>query len=197
MGISYAIDNKDISEHFLKFLIKEILNKSYYILEREDNIQNGENEEIYKGILKKVKNINDEYINIEYDIEDFVDSRDWFNPIGRFYVHSNKDYKKLKINYKEAELKPNQEWIKIRRGSIFYDIFHSLILRNLILFPFYIRNKNEVIWNEKIKEEYVEFCYKNRFFKNLNKDNIKKEVEKIVKILKKKFKDENIKVSEE
>ncbi|WP_405350602.1 ATP-binding protein [Fusobacterium animalis] len=197
MGISYTIDNKDISEHFLKFLIKEILNESYYILEREDNIQNGENEEIYTGILKKVKNINDEYINIEYDIKDFVDSRDWFNPIGRFYVHSNKDCKKLKINYKEADLKPNQEWIKIRRGSIFYDIFHSLILRNLILFPFYIRNENEVIWNEKIKEEYIEFCYKHKFFENLNKDNIKKEVEKIVKILKKKFKDENIKILEE
>ena len=195
-GFLYKIENKDINEYFLRFLMKEISNKSYYILEIENNIRNGENEKIYKVFLKKVKNSKDEYINIEYDIENFVDSRDWFNPIGRFYVHSNKDNQKLKINYKKIDLKPNQEWIKIKRGLIFYDIFHNLILRNLILFPFYIKNENEVIWNEKMKEEYTEFCYKNRLFEDLSEDDIKKEVEKIIENLKKKFIDKKIKISE-
>ena len=130
-------------------------------------------------------------------IKDFVDNRDFFSPIGRFYIHSNKDTKNLKINYEDMNLKPDQEWIGLRRISILYDIFDSLILRNFILFPFYIKSANEVIWNEKIKKEYIEFCYKNRFPTDLSKEKIREEVEKIVKNLKKKFLDENIQILEE
>ena len=146
--------------------------------------------------MGKVDNSDKEYIDLEYNIKDFVDNRDFFSPIGRFYIHSNKDTRNLKINYKEMALKPNQEWIKLREISILYDIFDSLILRNFILFPFYIKSKNEVIWNEKIKKEYIEFCFKNRFFIASSKEKIREEVEKIVENLKKKFLDENIKISE-
>ena len=194
IGFSYKIENKDIGKKFLKFLIKEILNKSSYILKIENNIQN---EEDYKIILRKVDNSDKEYIDLEYNIKDFVDNRDFFSPIGRFYIYSNKDTKNLKINYKDMNLKPNQEWIGLRRISILYDIFDSLILRNFILFPFYIKSANEVIWNEKIKKEYIEFCYKNKFFKDLSEEDIRKVVEKFVKNLKKKFLDENIQILEE
>ena len=50
--------------------------------------------------------------------------------------------------------------------------------------------------HEKIKKEYIEFCYKNRFFKDLSEEDIRKVVEKFVEDLKKKFLDENIKISE-
>ena len=193
IGYFYKIENKDIGKNFLKFLIKEISNKRFYILKIENNIQNKED---YKIILGKVDNSDKEYIDLEYNIKDFVDNRDFFSPIGRFYIHSNKDTRNLKINYKEMALKPNQEWIKLREISILYDIFDSLILRNFILFPFYIKSKNEVIWNEKIKKEYIEFCFKNRFFIASSKEKIREEVEKIVENLKKKFLDENIKISE-
>lgn len=184
---------KDIGKKFLKFLIKEIFNKSSYILKMENNIQN---EEDYKIILRKVDNSDKEYIDLEYNIKDFVNNRDFFSPIGRFYIHSNKDTKNLKINYKDMNLKPSQEWIGLRRISILYDIFDSLILRNFILFPFYIKSANEVIWNEKMKKEYIEFCYKNGFFKDLSEEDIRKVVEKFVEDLKKKFLDKNIKISE-
>ena len=192
-GFSYKIENKEIDEYFLKFLIKEISIKGYYIL-KIDNSR--EIKEGYKIILEKVDSEAKEYIDLEYNIKNFVNTKGWFNPIGRFYIHSNKDTKNLKINYKDMNLKSNQEWIGLRRISILYDIFDSLILRNFILFPFYIKSANEVIWNEKIKKEYIEFCYKNRFFKDLSEEKIREEVEKFVENLKKKFLDENIKISE-
>ena len=192
-GFSYKIENKEIDEYFLKFLIKEISIKGYYIL-KIDNSR--EIKEGYKIILEKVDSEAKEYIDLEYNIKNFVNTKGWFNPIGRFYIHSNKNTKNLKINYKDMNLKSNQEWIGLRRISILYDIFDSLILRNFILFPFYIKSANEVIWNEKIKKEYIEFCYKNRFFKDLSEEDIRKVVEKFVEDLKKKFLDENIKISE-
>ena len=190
---SYKIENKEIDRYFLKFLIKEISLKGAYILKIENS---REIKKVYKIILEKVDSKAKEYIDLEYNIKDFVDNRDFFSPIGRFYIHSNKDTKNLKINYENMNLKPNQEWIGLRRISILYDIFDSLILRNFILFPFYIKSANEVIWNEKIKKEYIKFCYKNRFFKDLSEEDIRKVVEKFVEDLKKKFLDENIKISE-
>lgn len=193
IGFLYKIENKEIDEYFLKFLIEEISNKGYYILKIKNNIENEDN---YKIILEKVDSDNKEYIDLEYDIKNFVNTKGWFNPIGRFYTHSNKDYQNLKINYRDMDLKPYQEWIDLRRVSSYYHIFNSLISRNFILFPFYIKSANEVIWNEKIKKEYMEFCYKNRFFKDLSEEDIRKVVEKFVEDLKKKFLDENIKISE-
>ena len=192
-GFLYKIENKEIDEYFLKFLMEEISIKGSYILKIENNT---ENKEDYKIILEKVDSYDKEYIDLEYNIKNFVNTKGWFNPIGRFYTHSNKDYKNLKINYKDINLKPNQEWIGLRRISEIYHIFNSFILRNFILFPFYIKSPNEVIWNEKIKKEYIEFCYKNRFFKDLSEEDIRKVVEKFVEDLKKKFLDENIKISE-
>lgn len=192
-GFSYKIENKEIDEYFLKFLIKEISIKGYYIL-KIDNSR--EIKEGYKIILEKVDSEAKEYIDLEYNIKNFANTKGWFNPIGRFYTHSNKDSQNLKINYTDMTLKPNQEWIGLRRISEIYHIFNSFILRNFILFPFYIKSENEVIWNEKIKKEYIEFCYKNRFFKDLSEEDIRKVVEKFVENLKKKFLDENIKISE-
>lgn len=193
IGFLYKIENKEIDEYFLKFLIEEISIKRFYILKIENNT---ENKESYEIILEKVDSYDKEYIDLEYNIKNFVNTKGWFNPIGRFYTHSNKDYKNLKINYEDMNLKPNQEWIGLRRISEIYHIFNSFILRNFILFPFYIKSANEVIWNEKIKKEYIEFCYKNRFFKDLSEEDIRKVVEKFVEDLKKKFLDENIKISE-
>lgn len=193
IGFLYKIENKEIDEYFLKFLIEEISIKGFYILKIENNT---ENKESYEIILEKVDSYDKEYIDLEYNIKNFVNTKGWFNPIGRFYTHSNKDYKNLKINYEDMNLKPNQEWIGLRRISEIYHIFNSFILRNFILFPFYIKSANEVIWNEKIKKEYIEFCYKNRFFKDLSEEDIRKVVEKFVEDLKKKFLDENIKISE-
>lgn len=188
----YKIENKEINEYFLRFLIKEISKKNYYILKGKKK-----NEELYKVILRKVKDSKEEYIDIEYNIKNLVDSRNWVNPIGRFYIHSKKDNRNLKINYKKIDLKSNKKWIEIKRTSIFYNIFSNLISRNIILFPYYVKSENEVIWNEKMKEEYIEFCYKNRFLTDLSKEKIREEVEKIVKNLKKKFLDENIQILEE
>ena len=188
----YKIENKEINEYFLRFLIKEISKKNYYILKGKKK-----NEKLYKVILRKVKDNKEEYIDIEYNIKNLIDSRNWVNPIGRFYIHSKKDNRNLKINYKKIDLKSNKKWIEIKRTSIFYNIFSNLISRNIILFPYYVKSENEVIWNEKMKEEYIEFCYKNRFLTDLSKEKIREEVEKIVKNLKKKFLDENIQILEE
>lgn len=194
IDFSYKIENKEIDEYFLKFLIKEISIKGAYILKIENS---REIKEGYKIILEKVDSKAKEYIDLEYNIKNFVNTKGWFNPIGRFYTHSNKDSQNLKINYTDMTLKPNQEWIGLRRIPEIYHIFNSFILRNLILFPFYIKSANEVIWNEKIKKEYIEFCYKNRFFKDLSEEDIRKVVEKFVEDLKKKFLDEKIKILEE
>lgn len=194
IDFSYKIENKEIDEYFLKFLIKEISIKGAYILKIENS---REIKEGYKIILEKVDSKAKEYIDLEYNIKNFVNTKGWFNPIGRFYTHSNKDSQNLKINYTDMTLKPNQEWFGLRRIPEIYHIFNSFILRNLILFPFYIKSANEVIWNEKIKKEYIEFCYKNRFFKDLSEEDIRKVVEKFVEDLKKKFLDEKIKILEE
>ena len=47
-----------------------------------------------------------------------------------------------------------------------------------------------------MKKEYIEFSYKNGFFKDLSEEDIRKVVEKFVEDLKKKFLDKNIKISE-
>ena len=114
IGFLYKIENKEIDEYFLKFLIEEISIKGFYILKIENNT---ENKESYEIILEKVDSYDKEYIDLEYNIKNFVNTKGWFNPIGRFYTHSNKDYKNLKINYEDMNLKPNQEWIGLRRIS--------------------------------------------------------------------------------
>ena len=52
--------------------------------------------------MEKVDSKAKEYIDLEYNIKDFVDNRDFFSPIGRFYIHSKKDNRNLKINYKKG-----------------------------------------------------------------------------------------------
>ena len=61
------------------------------------------------------------------------------------------------------------------------NIFFPLIERNFILFPFFIKSHSELIWNNIIREKYIEFSYKNRLNVNLTKEDIEKETDIFVK----------------
>ena len=65
------------------------------------------------------------------------------------------------------------------------NIFFPLIDRNFILFPFFVKSYNKLIWNDTIKEKYIEFSYKNRLNEKLNREDIEKETDKFIENIEK------------
>ena len=59
----------------------------------------------------------------------------------------------------------------------------NIMKENILLFPFFIEDENKMIWNMKMRENYINFCYDNRADESLTKKELSKEVYRFVDYL--------------
>ena len=172
VSFHYTLNDERITEGILGIFLSEIFEKNYYNVEC---IENG-------FLFKKTPKSEEEIINIDYDYSKLFSEFRYFGNRGRFFIYSNKLTKNLRLKeYSELELEHSQTWIKFNNGRENMNIFFPLIERNFILFPFFIKSYSELIWNNIIREKYIEFSYKNRLNVNLTKEDIEKETDIFVK----------------
>lgn len=57
--------------------------------------------------------------------------------------------------------------------------------RNMCLIPLVMNEKNKYIYNNDVKEKYVEICYQNNYFEDVTKEKIEEHLEYYIKKLKK------------
>ena len=163
--------NEEINEDILKIFLNEIFKKNHYNVKCEED-----------GFLfKKITKLEEEIIDIDYDYSKLFSEFRYPGNRGRFFIYSNKLTKNLRLKeYSKLELEHSQTWIKFNNGRENMNIFFPLIERNFILFPFFVKSYNELIWNNTIKEKYIEFSYKNRLNEKLNREDIEKETDKFI-----------------
>jgi hypothetical protein len=171
VSFHYTLNDERITEGILGIFLSEIFEKNYYNVEC---IENG-------FLFKKTPKSEEEIINIDYDYSKLFSEFRYSGNRGRFFIYSNKLTKNLRLKeYSELELEHSQTWIKFNNGRENMNIFFPLIERNFILFPFFVKSYNELIWNNTIKEKYIEFSYKNRLNEKLNREDIEKETDKFI-----------------
>lgn len=187
-------NNKDINTYQLDFILSIILEENKYF------IQTKENNDAIK--LIKVDNYENEKIDIEYEtqIKNILKLQkiSMFSlKLGRIFLCYNGNFLKLKLK-KHLEKTEVEQWIYYDSYTGGYLSFahelRSFINRNLILCPFFMRTKNILIYNELIREKYINFCFKNRLDENTTKEEITFEVDELVESLKEKFKNDGIEI---
>lgn len=168
--------NEGINEDILKIFLNEIFKKNHYNVKCEED-----------GFLfKKIAKLEEEIIDIDYDYSKLFSEFRYPGNRGRFFIYSNKLTKNLRLKeYSKLELEHSQTWIKFNNGRENMNIFFPLIDRNFILFPFFVKSYNKLIWNDTIKEKYIEFSYKNRLNEKLNREDIEKETDKFIENIEK------------
>ena len=75
-------------------------------------------------------------------------------------------------------------------------VLNKILLENLVLFPFYVKNEKIVIWNERMKENYIKFCYEKRANKNLSHEEFNLALTSFIKYLKEEFETIGIRITE-
>lgn len=182
----------DVEKDLLELIIRELLKINKYQICLKDNInenkeKEGESEKGKELILTKIKskyNIIDEKTYIKELI-------DYEEKIRRVYVYCNE--KNFKLRQKEITHYKNSEFILGWWSSVRF--IHSILeeKRN-VLFPFYFVNEKTVRWNEKIRENYIKFCYKNRVDRNLTQKEFTIILDRYVEYLEKELKEIGINV---
>lgn len=172
----YTLNNERITEGILGIFLSEIFKKNHYNVKCEED-----------GFLfKKIAKLEEEIIDIDYDYSKLFSEFRYPGNRGRFFIYSNKLTKNLRLKeYNKLELEHSKTWIKFNNGRENMNIFFPLIERNFILFPFFVKSYNELIWNDTIKEKYIEFSYKNRLNEKLNREDIEKETDKFIENIEK------------
>ena len=176
VSFHYTLNDEGITGGILGIFLSEIFEKNYYNVEC---IENG-------FLFKKTPKSEEEIINIDYDYSKLFSEFRYPGNRGRFFIYSNKLTKNLRLKeYNKLELEHSKTWIKFNNGRENMNIFFPLIERNFILFPFFVKSYNELIWNDTIKEKYIEFSYKNRLNEKLNREDIEKETDKFIENIEK------------
>lgn len=176
-----SLMEKNIESNLLDLLMNELLKNNEYKITVEKI-----GEESRKIILKKLKK--DEakkdkiksYIDNEYDLGEIVDK-----VLGRGYIYCNKEFIKLKL---KSSIVKVSLFNLIPIKYVFFKIirltfFEKVIKENILLFPFYIKENNKMIWNMKMRENYINFCYENRADESLSKKDFSKEVDRFIEYL--------------
>lgn len=177
-GVKY--EEVYIEEDVFRLYWNLILEKNFYKVEETESTLT----------LTKVKDFLEEFVNIKYEDQlktDLKLSEGYFKTLGRVKFYYNGDFPKLKLKEKSNETEI-EKWIKrtsYQECSYFRNLY-LLLNRNLILCPFFIKNNN-VIYNELIKQRYIEYCFKNRVNPDTKKEEIEEELTKFVNYLKEKL----------
>lgn len=196
----YYINDEEIIEKNWKILIKELfkINKYEILLEK---LEKDLNVMLLGGMeitLKKIDN-NFNMIKNEY----FFDKFKKFESISgrRFYIFCNEKSFNLKL-IKELSQKKIFDFIgykDIFPETFYYTIeeFREILKENIVLFPFYIKEYGTMVWNKKMREEYIKYCYENRANKNLSIGDFSQALDEFVEYLKVELKKVKVVVEEE
>lgn len=185
----YLLDDIEIQKDFLDLIVIELFKINKYEFELS---------EVEDGTEIKLKKTNNEYniIKNEYQLKN-LNSVNFFSRRKRVYIYCNERTSKLRLREKLYE-KETFGWIGyldlFNRTSL--EIYELILENNFILFPFYLKDKNTMIWNAEMEENYIEFCYKNRAEEELSKEEFTEALREFVKYLKTEFKKIEINITE-
>jgi len=108
---------------------------------------------------------------------------------GRLLIPVSK-YQNLIINLSEIE-EDKYKWLPKRLGLSFQFI-NELVRRNTCLLPFRVKGSNtpreeelEYIWNDEMREKYLDFVYKYRRNQTLTRNDIEKTLDEFIVYLRK------------
>ena len=177
----YFLNTFEIQKNFLDLILIELFKINKYEISFNES-----EEDLEISLLKKEDSFNT--INYEYKLK-----KVFFNSFfvrKRFYIFCNKHSINLRLK-KKLDQTEVLSWIGYLELFPEYNslIIYNLILKeNFILFPFYLKNENTMVWNEEIKENYIKNCYEYRFDKNLTLENFVSSLDNFVEYLKEELK---------
>lgn len=177
----YKLIGENIESDLLEILMNELLKNNEYKITLEKT-----GEESGRIIFKKLEKNVSEKDNIKSYIDNKYDLREITNQFrGRCYAYCNKEFIKLKLKTSIVESLPfNLISIRNRFFRVMRLMFLENIMKeNILLFPFFIEDENKMIWNMKMRENYINFCYDNRADESLTKKELSKEVYRFVDYL--------------
>lgn len=203
-GPLYFINKIEISPNVLKIFLKELFREDFYILNCKEI-----NKEFGEVFLEKVEK-DQEKLYLEYDLRElfkishFFDGFSTFRKISvyyetqnscRFFIFCNEKNKKLKLKEKLylSEIENKISYVKINRLED-WNIFNDIFERNYILFPFFVKNSENVIWNENMEEKYIAFCHKHRADEALSIEEIATATKEFVAYLEDELKRINVEI---
>jgi len=185
----YILSDTEIQKDFLDLIVMELFKINKYEFKWSEH---------EKEIKIKLKKIDSQYniIKNEYQLKN-LNSLNFFSRRKRVYIYCNERTLKLRLR-KELSEKEIFGWIGYldlfnRKDLELYDL---ILENNFILFPFYLKDENTMIWNTEMEKNYIEFCYKNRAEEKLSKEEFTEALRKFVKYLKIKFKSLKINITE-
>ena len=196
----YYIDDTMVLEREWELVIKELFKKNKYNfllekLEKNPSIMLSNGIEItLEKIDKDFNVIKNEYLFDKIKKLESISGR-------RFYIFCNKRTVNLRLA-KPLDQKYNFKFIHYK--DIFPEIFfytirvlNGILRENIILFPFYIKEYKTMVWNKKMREEYIKYCYENRANKNLSIDDFSQALDEFVEYLKVELKKVEVIVEED
>lgn len=183
----YIIDNISIDKDEIILIVIELLKNNRYniALDKNNNLK----------LEKLEENEKYNHIDIDYPMEEIRDTNSFDN---RFYIYCNKRFEKLKLKGQITDTE-SLKWIdlyKFLNDKIGSYIVEILEIDNILLFPFFIRDKNTAIWNEEMRESYIKYCYPNRAYEELSIEDFEKALDEFVEYLKEEFKKIGIEIKE-
>ena len=134
---------------------------------------------------------------MDYCIEKIMKKR--FSIRKRSYIYCNDRTLKLRLNTPLAQTEI-LKWIgyldllDTGEGIILYDL---ILKENLVLFPFYIKDDETMVWNEKMRENYIKYCYENRADKKLSIKEFSLALDDFVKYLEEEFNKNKISIEKQ
>lgn len=190
----YKLMGKNIKDDLLDILMNELLkNNEYEIIMEEIG------KESRKLIFKKLKNESKKdniksYIDNKYDLREIIEE-----VLERSYIHCNKEFLDLKLKSSKIKISP-LNLIPVR--NIFFkdlnlEFCDKIIKENILLFPFYVEDDSRMIWNMKMRENYINFCYDNRANESLSKKEFSEKVDIFVDYLREEAKKIGITIQDE
>lgn len=186
----YRIEGSNILREKFDLVILELFKSQNYefFLKNEGKI---------KKITLKKSNLNYNTIKMDYCIEKIIKKR--FSIRKRSYIYCNDRTLKLRLNTPLAQTEV-LEWIGYLdllsngEGIILYEL---ILKENLVLFPFYMKDNETMVWNEKMRENYIKYCYENRADKKLGIKEFSLALDDFVKYLEEEFNKNKISVKKQ
>lgn len=195
----YYINDEMLHKREWKLVIKELFKKNKYNfllekLEKDLSIMlSGGIEITLEKTDKDFNVIKNEYLFDKIKKLESISGR-------RFYIFCNKRTVNLRLA-KPLEQKYSFKFIPYKDifpEMFFYtiEVLKEILKENIVLFPFYIKEYGTMVWNKKMREEYIKYCYENRANKNLSIDDFSQALDEFVEYLKVELKKVEVVVEE-
>lgn len=188
----FKLMGKTIEKNLLEIVMNELLKNNHY------EITSKKDEEKNEKIIFKKCNFDKNFIIDKYELKEINDKY----TLGRFCLHCTKEFIKLRLKPSIIKTYPlDRIPIKNIFCSEFLTFIEKILEENILLFPFYIerytKDKKRIVWNMKMRENYINFCYDNRADESLTKKEFSKEVDRFVDYLREEAKKIGIIIQDE